>query len=92
MTKIHIKPTGLTLNLKCKAGGHPAPNITWYKDNQVLTSHLGRIQFDHWSLILEKLVSGDSGNYKCLVCNVLGCIAFNYTVDVIGEYLFGNYV
>ncbi|KAF2903674.1 hypothetical protein ILUMI_02497 [Ignelater luminosus] len=86
MSKIHIKPAGNMLNLKCKAGGHPTPNITWYKNNQIPTGRLGKVRFDHWSLILEDLITSDSGTYKCLVCNVLGCINFNYTVDVIDRF------
>lgn len=35
--------------------------------------------------MLEELLTQDSGNYTCTVCNSLGCIEHTTKVDVIGE-------
>ena len=35
---------------------------------------------------MEDLTVKDSGDYTCIVCNVLGCINFTFRVVVIGEY------
>ncbi|KAF2883030.1 hypothetical protein ILUMI_23168 [Ignelater luminosus] len=86
MSKIHVKPAGNMISLKCKAGGYPTPNVTWYKNNEVPTRHLGSVRYGQWSLTLEDLVTDDSGTYRCVVCNALGCIDFNYTVDVVERY------
>ncbi|XP_044256140.1 fibroblast growth factor receptor homolog 1-like isoform X2 [Tribolium madens] len=86
MSKMQVKPAGNMVNLKCKAGGNPTPNITWYKDDKPPKRQLGDIRYQHWSLTLEDLVTGDTGDYTCVVCNELGCINFTYRVDVIERY------
>ncbi|EFA11574.2 fibroblast growth factor receptor homolog 1 isoform X2 [Tribolium castaneum] len=86
MSKMQVKPAGNMVNLKCKAGGNPTPNITWYKDDKPPNRQLGDIRYQHWSLTLEDLVTGDTGDYTCVVCNELGCINFTYRVDVIERY------
>lgn len=85
MSKVIIKPADSLVMLKCKAGGNPTPNITWYKDNEKPTRRLGDIRYGQWSLNLEDLTSDDSGTYRCVVCNALGCVDFNYTLDVVGK-------
>ncbi|RZB41638.1 fibroblast growth factor receptor -like 1-like, partial [Asbolus verrucosus] len=86
MSKIEVKPAGNMIVLKCKASGNPTPNITWYKNNQTPKRHLGEIRYQHWGLWLEDLVTDDTGNYTCVVCNELGCINFTYEVEVIDGY------
>jgi hypothetical protein len=86
MSKIEIKPAGHMLNLKCQAGGHPTPNITWYKNGSLPKRQLGEIRYQHWALILEDVVTDDTGNYTCIVCNELGCINYTYNVEVVERY------
>ncbi|CAH1377636.1 unnamed protein product [Tenebrio molitor] len=86
MSKIEIKPAGHMINLKCKAGGHPTPNITWYKNGSLPKRQLGEIRYQHWALILEDVVTDDTGNYTCVVCNELGCINYTYNVEVVERY------
>jgi hypothetical protein len=86
MSKIEIKPAGHMINLKCKAGGHPTPNITWYKNGSLPKRQLGEIRYQHWALILEDVVTDDTGNYTCIVCNELGCINYTYNVEVVERY------
>ncbi|XP_068917428.1 fibroblast growth factor receptor homolog 1-like isoform X11 [Tenebrio molitor] len=86
MSKIEIRPAGHMINLKCKAGGHPTPNITWYKNGSLPKRQLGEIWYQHWALILEDVVTDDTGNYTCVVCNELGCINYTYNVEVVERY------
>lgn len=87
MSKMQVKPAGNMVNLKCKAGGHPTPNITWVKNDKPPTRQLGEIRYQHWGMTLEDLVTDDNGDYTCVVCNELGCINFTYTVEVIGKFV-----
>jgi hypothetical protein len=86
MSKIEIKPAGHMLNLKCQAGGHPTPNITWYKNGSLPKRQLGEIRYQHWALILKDVVTDDTGNYTCIVCNELGCINYTYNVEVVERF------
>lgn len=86
MSRLVVKPAGNMIVLKCKAEGNPEPNITWYKNGQIPKRQLGEIKYQHWSLRLEDLVTDDNGEYKCVVCNELGCINYTYNVDVVGKY------
>lgn len=86
MFSTQVKPAGNMVSLKCKATGYPAPTITWKKNDEQPTRHLGNIKYGPWSLILEDLVTDDTGIYTCNVCNKLGCITYSYTLDVIERY------
>lgn len=83
MQKIFVKPAGNTITFKCKANGHPTPNITWYKNDEPPKRKLGVVKQNHWVLTLEDLVTYDKGNYTCICCNYLGCINFTYVLDVV---------
>lgn len=66
--------------------GNPLPNVTWYKDGVTpLQRKLGAVRYTNWAIVLEDLVTTDSGNYMCKVCNENGCIDFTYKVDIIGK-------
>ncbi|KAF5275343.1 hypothetical protein FQR65_LT04171 [Abscondita terminalis] len=86
MYTTRVKPAGNMVILKCRSTGYPTPNITWTKNFQEPTRHLGYIKYGPWSLTLEDLVTDDTGIYTCKVCNKLGCISHNYTLDVIERY------
>ncbi|KRT81262.1 Immunoglobulin [Oryctes borbonicus] len=87
MTKIHVKPAGHVITFRCKAGGYPIPNITWYKNDDKPVRSLGDVKYNNWNLQLQDLVITDAANYTCKVCNYLGCIHFTYSLDVIGTRL-----
>ncbi|XP_011254079.1 fibroblast growth factor receptor homolog 1 isoform X1 [Camponotus floridanus] len=78
-----VKPAGSTMRLRCLSTGNPRPNITWLKNNEEPRRDLGTAIRTKWSLRLEDLVTKDSGNYTCIVCNHLGCINYTYKVDII---------
>ncbi|KAK9751785.1 Immunoglobulin I-set domain [Popillia japonica] len=86
MTKIHVKPAGHVITLRCKAGGYPIPNITWYKNDDKPVRSLGEVKYTNWNLQLQDLVISDAANYTCKVCNYLGCISFTYNLNVIERY------
>jgi len=62
--------------------GNPKPHITWEKDGSKVADH-----HDQWSLKLEDMSAHDTGNYTCIVCNLVACINFVFEVDVIGMFL-----
>ncbi|BES89965.1 Fibroblast growth factor receptor, partial [Nesidiocoris tenuis] len=78
---ISIKPAGSTLRLTCHAKGVPTPTIKWLKNGQPPKRSLGSVKYGRWSLSLEDLVTSDTGNYSCEVCNH-ECIYFTHKVMV----------
>ncbi|XP_076651117.1 fibroblast growth factor receptor homolog 1 [Halictus rubicundus] len=83
MPNVIVKPAGNMLRLRCPSFGNPRPNITWYKNNDIPKRILGTVLISKWTFRLEDLVPEDSGNYTCLVCNVLGCINRTSKVNVV---------
>ncbi|KAF5290541.1 hypothetical protein FQR65_LT11555 [Abscondita terminalis] len=82
-----VKPVGSTAYFKCKSTGYPRPDITWTKNFKKPVRQLGYfIWYQPWNLILDDLILDDSGTYTCNVCNKLGCISHNYTLDVVELY------
>lgn len=82
MHRVVAKPAGNMLRLKCPAEGNPSPNITWTKNGAPPERHLGSVHYGRWSMMLEDLVTTDSGNYTCIVCNAYGCINFTFKIEI----------
>lgn len=61
------------------------PNITWTKDGEPIRRSMGEVKVRQWAIILEDLVTKDSGYYTCVVCNEYGCINFTTKLDVKGK-------
>ncbi|XP_012526054.2 fibroblast growth factor receptor homolog 1 [Monomorium pharaonis] len=78
-----VKPAGSMVRLRCPSVGNPKPNITWLKNNEEPKRDLGVAVQTKWSLRLEDLITKDSGNYTCIVCNYLGCIDHTFKVQII---------
>ncbi|CAG2067952.1 unnamed protein product, partial [Timema podura] len=72
--------------------GDPSPNITWYKNGKELSRSAGMVHYNRWSIMLEDLMTQDSGNYTCLVCNDVGCIDFSFQVDIIDPINISPYI
>ncbi|XP_018402753.1 PREDICTED: fibroblast growth factor receptor homolog 1-like [Cyphomyrmex costatus] len=83
MHTLVVKPAGSMMRLKCPSIGNPRPNITWLKNNEEPKRDIGSVSKTKWTLRLEDLVTKDSGNYTCIVCNYLGCINYTFKVDII---------
>nr|CAD7198813.1 unnamed protein product [Timema douglasi] len=92
MSRIIARPAGNMLRLKCLAEGEPSPNITWYKNGKELNRAAGMVHYNRWSIMLEDLMTQDSGNYTCLVCNNVGCIDFSFQVDIIDPINISPYI
>ncbi|XP_013195761.2 fibroblast growth factor receptor 3 isoform X1 [Amyelois transitella] len=80
MYTVEIKPAGSTVKLKCASEGNPTPNITWTKNDGLISRYYSKPFYGKWSLTLEEMTKADDGNYTCIVCNALGCI--DHTVEV----------
>lgn len=84
-----VKPAGNMVRMKCPASGNPVPNITWHKNDRTpFNRNLGTIRYSRWQIMLEDLVTSDTGNYTCVVCNIHGCINFTYKLEVLGKSFF----
>lgn len=85
MNILEKRPSGSTYTFKCPYGGYPTANITWTKDDEEIVRKLGHFRKGKWSITLEELISTDSGKYKCLICNDLGCIKHVFKFEVLGK-------
>lgn len=83
MTGYDAKPAGNMVRLRCPATANPCPNVTWTKDGGPIQRLWGQVRYGEWSVLIEELVTDDSGNYTCNVCNALGCVNFTTKVEVI---------
>ncbi|XP_068085907.1 fibroblast growth factor receptor 3 [Anabrus simplex] len=92
LSKIVAKPAGNMLRLKCPAKGNPSPNVTWYVNDKLPVRKYGSIRYGRWSLLLEDLVTSDSGNYTCVVCNSEGCINFTFKVGIVERFPHKPYI
>lgn len=60
---------GAEINIRCEVDGHPYPNITWFFNDQELSS-MGRIQIvNEDQLTVRGATPEDSGEYKCMARN-----------------------
>ena len=63
------------LSLQVTVHGKPAPKLTWLKDNvEIKTNERMKISKDKdiSTLLIKKVESSDSGQYKCIACNDAG--------------------
>jgi hypothetical protein len=56
-------PIAKTVRFECEFEGMPKPNITWYKNGELLHIN-GRIRQKTWTLVLSNTVKEDSGIYQ----------------------------
>lgn len=56
-------PIAKTVRFECEFEGLPKPNITWYKNGELLHIN-GRIRQKVWTLVLSNTVKEDSGIYQ----------------------------
>ncbi|MEQ2241217.1 hypothetical protein ILYODFUR_023102, partial [Ilyodon furcidens] len=70
---------GISVNLTCSSDGNPAPNYSWYKDNQMM------LQGQQGVYQLTSVRSEDSGIYHCQAENQYGLISSS-SVHINVEY------
>ncbi|ESO95847.1 hypothetical protein LOTGIDRAFT_144501 [Lottia gigantea] len=76
---------GQPLYINCPVSGTPPPQVTWYKDDQVVSPELDpnlRIHANGRRLEIVSAKVTDRGRYQCVGENVAGETLKNYTVDV----------
>ncbi|XP_067944523.1 vascular endothelial growth factor receptor 1-like [Watersipora subatra] len=58
---------GVTKSFVCMPSGNPLPEISWYKDNQLLSPSSTKIfSDDNYTLTIVRAGADDSGLYKCV--------------------------
>jgi len=62
-----VYPIAKTVRFECEFEGMPKPNITWYKNGELLHIN-GRIKQKVWTLVLSNTVKEDSGIYQVRLC------------------------
>ena len=76
-----IRAAGSDVVLRCDvSGGHPAPAISWYKDEAPLPGSAAQD-----TLRLRALQTRDSGAYSCVARNIIGTAAQTFTLNVRAE-------
>ena len=79
---------GQTAFLKCKADGHPPPQVTWSKVNSSLPDGRHVVE-SSGALVVKNLKSEDDGVYSCTAENLLGSVSASAKLTVQCEfYLF----
>ncbi|VDM41750.1 unnamed protein product [Toxocara canis] len=58
------RPEGSTFHVECEADGAPQPEISWIKDDKIISSN-GTLHIDHLS-------ASDQGKYECVAVNSEG--------------------
>lgn len=78
-----------TVELKCAASGVPEPQIKWIHNGRPLNEAPTnpRRKVTQNSIIIEKLVKKDTGNYGCNATNSLGYVYKDVYINVQGMLL-----
>lgn len=83
-------PTNQTVNaseslqIECDVEGTPAPQLSWFKNNQPLHHTSGiLLQDSNRTLSIQRVREEDAGVYTCKACNQRGCVHASATVTVI---------
>jgi len=68
-----VAVAGSTALLQCMTSGSPRPTLTWLKDGVVLVPTLRHFfTADDQLLVIVQTTPTDTGNYTCVMTNVLG--------------------
>ncbi|XP_060933914.1 hemicentin-1 [Limanda limanda] len=72
-----------TTQLECYVDGNPAPKITWFKDNQPISSDSShRILSNGRTLQVFAVQVSDTGRYVCVADNVAGSAEKSFNLNV----------
>ncbi|CAL1277718.1 unnamed protein product [Larinioides sclopetarius] len=86
MNQLIARPAGAGAVLKCTASAIPPPSVEWFRNGFPLIKYSRKfnkeIIFRKFSLVMDQLDTGDSGNYTCVVSNTVGSVSFTFRLDV----------
>ncbi|KRX92801.1 Fibroblast growth factor receptor 1 [Trichinella pseudospiralis] len=92
--RTHVRPKqevmlGDRLKLRCEAIGKPQPYVHWYRNDQLISvlKNQARVKINRFSLTIQRVEPGDEGQYSCKVWNQIGQIWRNFTVKIIGIFV-----
>lgn len=73
-----------SLQVDCDVDGTPAPQLSWFKNNQPLHHTSGiLLQDSNRTLSIQRVREEDAGVYTCKACNQKGCARASAAVTVI---------
>jgi len=87
---------GKSVTLHCPVEGNPFPNITWLKDDRVVSENEAlsdeneangrrlRLRMAGRQLELSLAQTSDAGRYSCVAVNVAGKAAQHFNLQVLG--------
>lgn len=68
-----LSTIGQSTTLRCLAGGHPKPFVTWWRGDKILPLKDDRVEITRdYSLILNRVEINDLGPYVCQAYNSIG--------------------
>ena len=87
---------GKSITLHCPAQGTPFPNITWLKNDQMLSENEAmrgeneaggrlRVRLSGRQLRLSLAQQSDAGKYSCVAVNIAGKAAQHFNLQVLGQ-------
>nr|XP_053656345.1 roundabout homolog 2-like [Cherax quadricarinatus] len=76
-------PSGVLVELKCRAQATPAPTVTWRRLDGKMPLGRVRIEEQHQRLVLEHVTVDESGIYVCEVENEAGIAIAQATVKIV---------
>ena len=84
---------GETVYFTIKTTGMPEPEVTWFKNGELLKED-SRVKFikdsqtGNYSLLISKATVEDRGEYRCVASNMGGTVACQAKLSVEGGYRF----
>lgn len=86
---------GEPLQLHCKFTGIPRPQVTWYKNNDEITSERNDSRIwlneDNTVLSIKYAKAEDQGKYKCVAVNRIAPVALETTLKITSNEKNYNY-
>lgn len=84
---------GATVELVCRVGGDPPPEVFWRRVHPEGDLPLGRMALEESSQVLRihHVAPEDQGVYSCQAENPVGSVAANITLNVHCKLFYGSY-
>ena len=82
-SSIVVNETGIA-SLQCEVKGNPIPQVTWLKENSLLTTDKRIVQTRN-GVMIRDVTSQDRGVYTCKARNILGVVTSSATLTVQGN-------